>query len=76
LEPDPKLCCETPALVSFQHALGQRCQDLGRARRNDRGPQEGGDPTFISALVNGRLRRFRTFDLAYKIELEILYRRS
>jgi hypothetical protein len=25
---------------------------VGRARRNDRGPQKGGDPTFINALVN------------------------
>ena len=30
-------------------------QDIGRARRNDRGPQKGGDPTFINALVNGEV---------------------
>jgi hypothetical protein len=28
---------------------------VGRARRNDRGPQKGGDPTFINALVNGEV---------------------
>jgi hypothetical protein len=31
------------------------CQGVGRARRNDRGPQKGGDPTFINALVNGEV---------------------
>jgi hypothetical protein len=28
---------------------------VGRARRNDGGPQKGGDPTFINAVVNGEV---------------------
>jgi hypothetical protein len=35
--------------------LHPACQRVGRARRNDGGPQKGGDPTFINALVNGEL---------------------
>ena len=54
LEPDPKVCCVAPALVPSSMLSGS-CQDAGRPRRNDRGPQKGGDPTFINAVVNGEV---------------------